>query len=83
MVVGALASASLLFPGCTNTQRGAEDEAQGQMGTGGSGSAGTEEPSGTGGSGGAHKGTRGTKGGGATAHDAGTPGPADAGVPSQ
>ncbi|QRK09850.1 hypothetical protein JQX13_07000 [Archangium violaceum] len=50
LVVGALASASLLFPGCTNTNRGG-DEAQNEMGTGGSGSVGLEEQSGMGGSG--------------------------------
>ncbi|WP_375768156.1 hypothetical protein NR798_41825 [Archangium gephyra] len=86
VVVGALASASLLFPGCADTNRGADTGAQEpMMGTGGAGGAGMEGQegiggSGTGGTGGAHKGTHGATGGGTTARDAGTPGPADAGT---
>lgn len=81
-VVGTLASASLLFPGCTDTNRGMDT--QEQMGTGGAGSAGMEGEegmggSGTGGAGGADKGPPGTTGGGTT-RDAGTMGPADAGT---
>lgn len=91
LVVGALASASLCFPGCTNTNRGS-DEPQNQAGTGGSGGASLEDQGmggsggaglgdeGTGGSGtgGAHKGAKGTHGGGSMKPDAGTP--ADAGT---
>lgn len=72
LVVGALASASWVFPGCTNSNRGS-DESQNQMGTGGSGGASLEEQ-GMGGSGGA----RGTHDKGMTP-DSGTPGPTDAG----
>ncbi|WP_306818218.1 hypothetical protein [Archangium lipolyticum] len=88
MVVGALASASLLFPACSDTNRGG---AQTETGTGGAGSVGMEDQGiggaggagdvqmdeqgigGAGGAGGAKKGTR----GGAT--DAGMS-PADAGM---
>jgi hypothetical protein len=90
-VVGALASASLLFPGCTNTNRGSDDT-RNPMGTGGSGGASLEdqgmggsggaglgdEGTGGSGSGGAHKGAKGTHGGGTMTPDAGTP--ADAGT---
>jgi hypothetical protein len=91
LVMGALASASLWFPGCTNTNRGSDDT-QERMGTGGSGGASLEDQGmggsggaglgneGTGGSGGAHKdkGAKGTHGGGTLNMDAGTP--ADAGT---
>jgi len=83
MVVGALASASLVFPACTNTNRGTEDTGMlEQTGTGGAGDVGMEEP-GIGGSGGTKGGTTGgTKGGtmapmgadAGTATDAGTGG---------
>ncbi|MFY0528327.1 hypothetical protein ACN28I_35910 [Archangium gephyra] len=69
VVVGALASASLLFPGCADTNQGADMDVQDQMGTGGAGGAGMEGQEGTGGSG---------TGGGTMARDAGTP--ADAGT---
>ncbi|HEX5754454.1 MAG TPA: hypothetical protein VFZ09_50185 [Archangium sp.] len=82
--VGTLASASLLFPACADTNKGTDTATQEQMGTGGAGSAGMEGQEGIGGSGTAgtetHKATHGAKGGGTMARDAGTPGPADAGT---
>nr|AYM53655.1 hypothetical protein [Archangium violaceum] len=85
LVVGTLASASLLFPACADTNQGADTGTQEQMGTGGAGSAGMEGQEGMGGSGTSgtephKKGTHGAKGGGTMAHDAGTPGPTDAGT---
>jgi hypothetical protein len=81
MVVGALASASLVFPACSNTNRGTEDTGMlEQTGTGGAGDVGMEDP-GIGGSGGTKGGTTGgTKGGttGTMGADAGTA--ADAGT---
>ncbi|OJT19661.1 hypothetical protein BO221_35460 [Archangium sp. Cb G35] len=77
LVVGTLASASLLFPACADTNQGADTGTQEQMGTGGAGSAGMEGQEGMGGSG--TGGTHGAKGG-TMARDAGTPGPADAGT---
>jgi len=80
LVVGALASASLLFPGCADTNRGADLDAQDQMGTGGAGGAGMEGQEGIGGSGtgGTGAASKGATGGGTMARDAGTP--ADAGT---
>ena len=51
MVVGALASVSLLFPACSNTNRDNAGGAQTETGTGGAGSVGMEDP-GIGGAGG-------------------------------
>lgn len=70
LVVGTLASASLLFPACADTNKGADIGTQEEMGTGGAGSAGMEGQEGIGGSG----------TGGTMARDAGTPGPSDAGT---
>ncbi len=80
MVVGALASAALLFPGCQDTNRGGEQGGmQEQPGTGGAGDVGMEDQ-GVGGAGGTQKGgTRGTTGGGTMTQDAGTA-PMDAGT---
>jgi hypothetical protein len=78
LVVGTLASASLLFPACADTNKGADIGTQEEMGTGGAGSAGMEGQEATGGSG--TGGTHGAKGGGTMARDAGTPGPSDAGT---
>ncbi len=80
MVMGALASASLLFPACSDTNRGMDTGMQEQTGTGGAGDVGMEDQ-GIGGSGGTKGGTMGgTKGGttGTMGTDAGTP--ADAGT---
>jgi hypothetical protein len=90
-VMGALTSAALLFPGCSDTNRGMDTGVQDPMGTGSVGGAGmTEDLGGTGGSGiggtgidssgigGSGGAEKGAKGGGA--RDAGTPGPADAGT---
>nr|AYM53719.1 hypothetical protein [Archangium gephyra] len=82
LVVGTVASASLLFPACADTNHGADTGTQEQMGTGGAGMEGQE---GTGGSGTSgtekhKKGTHGAKGGGTMARDAGTSGPTDAGM---
>jgi len=67
MVVGALASASLLFPACSDTNRGMDTGMREQTGTGGAGDVGMEDQ-GVGGSGG-------TKGGATTmGTDAGTGG---------
>jgi hypothetical protein len=63
LVVGTLASASLLFPACADTNKGADLDTPEQMGTGGAGSAGME----------GQEGTHGAKGGGPMARDAGTP----------
>ncbi len=77
MVVGALASASLLFPACSDTNRGMDTGMQEQTGTGGAGDVGMEDQ-GIGGSGGTKGGTKGgttpmgTDAG--TAADAGTGG---------
>ncbi|QRN98679.1 hypothetical protein JRI60_06430 [Archangium violaceum] len=90
MVVGALASASLLFPACSNTNRDNAGGAQTETGTGGAGSVGMEdqgiggaggtgdvgmEDQGIGGAGGAGGAKKGAKG----AMDAGMS-PADAGT---
>ncbi|KFA87167.1 hypothetical protein [Archangium violaceum] len=84
LVVGTVASASLLFPACADTNQGADTATQEQMGTGGAGSMGMEGQEGLGGSGTSgtetHKGTHGAKGGGTMARDAGTPGPTGAGT---
>lgn len=82
LVVGSLASASLLFPACADTNKGADTGTQEQMGTGGAGSAGMEGQEGMGGSGtsGTETHKKGAKGGGTMARDAGTPGPTDAGT---
>jgi hypothetical protein len=92
MVVGALASASLLFPACSNTNRDNAGGVQTETGTGGAGGVGMEDPGiggagsvgledqGIGGSGGAKKGT--TKGGTGTQGGAmdGGMSPADGGM---
>nr|AYM53850.1 hypothetical protein [Archangium sp.] len=70
LVVGTLASASLLFPACADTNQETDTATQEQMGTGGAGSAGMEGQEGKGGSG----------TGGTMARDAVTPGPTDAGT---
>ncbi|REG29423.1 hypothetical protein ATI61_107119 [Archangium gephyra] len=84
LVMGTVASASLLFAACADTNKGADLDTPEQMGTGGAGSAGMEGQEGMGGSGTGgtetHKATPGAKGGGTMARDAGTPGPADAGT---
>jgi len=74
MVVGALASASLLFPACSDTNRGMDTGMQEQTGTGGAGDVGMEDQ-GIGGSGGTKGGTMGGPKGGTTTMgtDAGTP----------
>lgn len=82
MVVGALASASLVFPACSDTNRGMDTGMQEQTGTGGAGDVGMGdvgmEDQGIGGSGGTKGGTKGgTTPMGAdagTAADAGTGG---------
>lgn len=78
-VVGALASASLLFPGCADTNQGAEMDAQDQLGTGGAGGAGLEGQEGIGGSGTMARDAgmpadAGTGGAGMEGQDVGTPG---------
>ncbi|HEX8439191.1 hypothetical protein [Archangium sp.] len=85
MVVGALASAALLFPGCQDTNRGVDQGGmQDQTGTGGAGGEGIiledqEGIGGSGGTGGTKGGAKGTTGGGSMARDAGTA-PMDAGT---
>ncbi|HEX8820672.1 MAG TPA: hypothetical protein VF794_12155, partial [Archangium sp.] len=80
MVVGALASAALLFPACSDTNRGVDTGLRNDTGMGGAGDVGMMEDQGIGGSGGT-KGTKSTKGAhGTMAGDAGTTGPTDAGT---